>query len=111
MDTIARTLPQLGAATLICVLAASPTFADVVPINTLLSKGYEIKAMSSVQQLNGSLTGMDIYQGERTGITVGAVRNFLILQKGDSAYQCDNDGAKYINVYKCYAVKDWEPQN
>jgi hypothetical protein len=97
-----------AAVVLICMVNSSPTLADAIPINSLLSQGYEIKTMASVQAINGSLYGIDAYQGSHSGISAGAIRNFIILQKGTSAYECDNDEAKYINEYRCYSLHDWE---
>jgi hypothetical protein len=85
------------------VVSNIPSQADEpVPISQLLEAGYQVKAAYGVQRLEGSTADT---------LRAGGIFDFIILQKGESAFRCENIGAKFNNQFHCYSVLDYEPND
>jgi hypothetical protein len=80
-----------------------------VPINKLLSDGYEIKAAYTVTGATGGVPRAGASDLKPSRFEINSVQiHYMILQKGASAYGCTDEGAKYGNQLRCYPVLDYE---
>jgi hypothetical protein len=85
-------------------------FNQVVPItiNILLKDGYEIKGGYAFQRFEGATAGSGT---DYRNLIARNVVQYILLQKGTSAYECSNEGAKYTDEFQCTAVADFEKAN
>ena len=77
---------------------------DPMPITQLLKQGYEIKAAYGVQALEGSTATGNL-------LKAGSIFDFIILQKAESVFRCENIGAKFNNLFHCFPIYDYEKLN
>jgi hypothetical protein len=104
MSTIRSTI-RAACGTLSLILGmANPATADVRNINELLKEGYEIKAAFSSLWFKD----FNIYNNERVSPEDMGITLYLILQRGVSAYKCDNSGAASNEAFRCYSIRDYD---
>jgi|HubBroStandDraft_6_1064221.scaffolds.fasta_scaffold1372927_1 hypothetical protein len=72
---------------------------DATPITALLKQGYEIKSAYAVQALENTTANT---------LRAGAIFDFIIMQKGESVFRCENIGAKFNNLFHCFPIFDHE---
>jgi|HubBroStandDraft_5_1064220.scaffolds.fasta_scaffold235137_2 hypothetical protein len=90
-----------------CAVGIIPAQSATQKISELLKQGYEIKSAYALQEFEGA-TGATGSSSDYSKLRAGERIHFIILQKADSAYFCDDRGAKYANEYRCFAINDYQ---
>ena len=92
---------------ILCFVSIVSAKAEPIQISELLKKGYEIKSAYALQAFEGR-TAPAASSSDYNSLMARSITHFIILQKADSAYWCNDNDAKYVNDFQCWAVLDFE---